>query len=292
MEPLTLYGTGLTGLIGSKFLSDFQTTYDCLSLSSSHPDSPVDITHYDELAEAVSQKPAQYMLHLAAFTDVTKAWEQKGDKTGSAYQLNVVGTENVIKVCQEFGLHLIYVSTAYVFDGTKEEPYLEFDPVSPIEWYGQTKAEAEDRVMNADLKWTVLRIDQPFRSDPFPKKDVAHKIIEGLKNNTLNPQFTNHHFGPTFIDDFVKVIDWVIRTQTTGLYHASSGEMWTDFDFATEIKTTLQLSGEVKPGDLTEYLQTINRPYQRNTALNCSKLQQELDFKQFSIPEAIRKITL
>ena len=292
MTPITVYGTGLTGLVGSKFLAEYETSYDCLALSSSHPDSPVDITHYDELAQAVSQKSGQFFLHLAAFTDVTKAWEQRNDKNGMAYQVNVIGTQNVVKVCQEFGLHLIHVSTAYVFDGTKEEPYLETDPVSPIEWYGQTKAEAEEAVMSSSLDWTVLRIDQPFRSDPFPKKDVAHKIIDGLQSNQLYPQFTNHHFGPTFIDDFVKVIDWVMRTKTTGLYHASSGEMWTDFDFASEIKKAHQLPGEVKAGDLQAYLKTLNRPYQRNTALNCSKLTQELDFQQKSIIEAIREIQL
>lgn len=292
MMPTTIYGTGLTGLVGSKFLAEYKSTYDCISLSSSHPDSPVDITHYDELAAAVSQKPAQFFLHLAAFTDVSKAWEQRDDKEGSAYQINVVGTKNVIRACQEFGLHLIHVSTAYVFDGNKAEPYLENDSTSPIEWYGHTKAEAEAAVMNSAIDWTILRIDQPFRSDPFPKKDVAHKIIDGLIAGNLYPQFSNHYFGPTFIDDFVKVIDWVIRTKTTGLYHASAGEMWTDFDFASEIQSTLSLSGQVKPGNLDEYLRTVNRPYQRNTALNCSKLKQELDFEQNSVTEAIKKISI
>ncbi|MCA9369244.1 sugar nucleotide-binding protein, partial [Candidatus Woesebacteria bacterium] len=141
------------------------------------------------------------------------------------------------------------------------------------------------------IDWTVLRIDQPFRSDFFPRLDIAHRILDGLKNNTLYQQFDNHFFGPTYIDDFSKVVDWVLRTGTTGLFNASSGEKWSDFEFATAIANTHSITTEIQKGDLNEYLKTLDRPYQRNTAMDTTKLQNALDFELTPISKAIAEIS-
>jgi len=285
----TILGTGLSGLIGSKISDLYQDKYNFVNLDISHPTNPVDITHFDQVKRALDTE-AEYVLHCAAFTDVTKAWEQKDDTSGLAYKVNVLGTQNIVAACQQTGKHLLHISTAYVFDGEKEGLYSESDLTSPIEWYGQTKALAEEAVQASNGAWTILRIDQPFRSDPFPRKDLVHRVISGLENDSLPPLFINHFFGPTFIDDFAQVIDWVIRTKTTGLFHASSGEKWTDFEFGKAIQTALNLSGEVKPGKLEDYLKKSSRPYQRNTALDNSKLVTALDFELTPIREALRLV--
>jgi dTDP-4-dehydrorhamnose reductase len=290
MNKQPLIATGLNGLVGSKFTTDFAESYSFDRMDISDKENPVDITNLEQVREVFKNSSAKFVLHLAAFTNVNAAWEQSGDKEGLAYQVNVEGTKNIVKACKEFDKHLIHISTAYVFDGKKEEMYLEDDKLNPIEWYGQTKADAEEVVKTSDIDWTVLRIDQPFRSDEVLRVDTAHRIISSINEGNLYPQFTDHYFGPTFIDDFAKVIDWVIRTKASGLYNATSGEMWTDFDFATLINETLNLGGEIKPGKLEDYLKTISRPYQRNTALDSSKLIGELDFKLTPIKEAIKLV--
>lgn len=283
--------TGLNGLIGSKLATDFNQVYDFENLDILHPTAPVDITNYDQIMARFELAPdAKQVVHFAAFTDVTGAWNQRGDKTGVAYKVNVGGTENLIKACVATGKALIHISTAYVFNGQKADSYLESDQMSPIEWYGQTKAMAEEAVQSSNIPWTILRIDMPFRSDAFAKIDFAHRVIKGMTEGKLYPQFNNHYVGPTFIDDFVKVIDFVLRTKTTGLFHASSGEKWTDFDFAKTVSEKLKLNFVVLAGDLNTYLATLERPYQKNTSLNCDKLKAVLDFKMNSISDAIAKI--
>lgn len=285
-----LLGTGLSGLVGSKLVNDFSHKYAFQNLDLHNPEQPVDITQYDDVIAALTNSPAKFVLHFAAFTDVTKAWEQQGDKSGIAYQVNVTGTENIVKAAEATGKHVIHISTAYVFNGEKDSLYTEKDAMSPIEWYGQTKAWAEEKVTGSTARWTILRIDQPFRSDPFAKVDTAHRVLTGLQTGKLYPQFTNHYFGPTFVDDFAKVIDWVVRTTATGLYHASSGEKWSDYDFAQALNQAQQIGAEVKKGDLSEYLKTVNRPYQKNTAMDCSKLTAQLDFSFSPIREALQKV--
>lgn len=285
-----MIATGLSGLVGSRFERDFAGSYQFDRLDASAKDNPIDITDAAQVLGVFTRSRAKSVIHLAAYTNVTGAWEQSGDKTGSAYLVNVEGTKNIIKACQETGKHLIHISTAYVFNGENDGLYVESDPLSPIEWYGQTKAWAEEAVMEAEIPWTILRIDQPFRSDPFAKVDVVHRIISGLKNNSLYPQFSDHFFGPTFIDDFARVLDWAIRTQATGVFHATAGEKWSDFEFAQAINEILQLSGKVEVGSLAEYLKTLARPYQKNTALDSTKLKSQLDFSLTSVVEAIKSV--
>lgn len=291
MSKTPLITTGLNGLVGSKLATDFADQYDFVSLDISSA-QPTDITDAAQVLAAFEASSAPCVVHFAAFTDVTKAWEQRDDKNGLAYRVNVVGTENIVAAAEKTGKHVIHISTAYVFDGDKTEPYTESDEPHALEWYGQTKLLAEQRVQASSTPWTILRIDQPFRSDPFARPDIVHKIIAGIKAGTLYPQFTNHFFGPTFIDDFVKVIDWVIRTKSTGLFHASSGEQWSDYDFASLVNETLKLGGEIKKGDLDEYLKTVQRPYQRNTALDTSKLATALDFKCKTVAEAVAHVSV
>jgi len=285
----SLLTTGLNGLVGSKFADDFGEEYDFDRMDISDPHNPVDITNFSQVLEKFKSSEAKFVLHLAAFTNVAAAWEQNKDKGGSAYQVNVEGTKNIIKACQETKKHLIHISTANIFDGKKEGLYTEDDKPNPIEWYGQTKAWAEEAVMDSEIDWTILRIDYPFRSDEFHKEDVVRRIMAGIRKDNLYPQFTNHYFGLTFIDDFAKVIDWVIRTDARGLFNASSGEKWSDYDFASAVNKILKLGGKIKKGDLAEYRKTLDRsrPYQKNTALDCSKLKNALDFELLSIEEAI-----
>ncbi len=282
--------TGSGGLIGSKFVQSLADRYHFQMLDISHPTNPVDITNFQQLFNSVQNSTAPFLVHFAAYTDVTGAWQQTGDQTGIAYQVNVVGTQNIVKVCQETNKHLIHISTAYVFDGQKKEQYLETDRVHPIEWYGETKAKAEEEVMKSDKPWTILRIDQPFRQDPFVKPDIAHGIAHQLLDHTLPPQFIDHWFGPTVIEDLVKVIEWVFRTNTTGLYHATSGESWNNFEFATKIAELMNSSNQVQSSKLADYLKTSQRPYQQNTALNNQKLASLLDFKLNSVTSALKLV--
>jgi dTDP-4-dehydrorhamnose reductase len=289
---IPLLTTGLNGLVGSKFAQIFQDKYQFDSLDLRHPTHPVDITDQTAVDQAIQESEAETLIHLAAFTNVNAAWEQRGDKNGLVYQVNVNGTQNIIEACKKYDKHLIHISTAYVFDGNKETMYTEQDEPNPIEWYGQTKWEAEQLVMGSSLDWTILRIDQPFRSDPFEKTDIAHKIANKLQAGELYPMFDNHFVGPTYIDDFAKVLDYFVLNKETGLFHATSGEKWSDYQLAQTINQKHDLDGSVERGDLDDYLKKLNRPYQRNTALDSSKLTSRLEFELQSVEEALAQLEI
>ncbi len=287
MKPVIAV-TGGTGLVGSRFLADYAEAYEFVSLDLNDPINPIDITNADQVKQLFVTRQPVAVVHFAAFTDVTAAWKQSNDTSGLVYKVNVTGTEVVARAAAEVDAHFIQISTAYVFDGSAPDPYTETAQPNPIEWYGRTKLLAEEAVQLISKKWSILRIDQPFRPDSFPKVDVVHRILKGLSDGSLYPQFTDHYFGPTFIPDFAKIIDWVLRTGTPGLFHATSGEQWTDYAFAQAVARQAGYDPHtVKQGSLAKYLETSERPYQKNTALDTTKLANLLDFKMSTITSAL-----
>lgn len=266
---MKILGTGLSGLVGSKFVDMYKDQFDFHNLDLT---TGVDILNETQVRGAFEKSDAQVVVHFAAYTDTQKAFEQQGDKTGPAYMVNVVGTQNIAFAAQETGKYLIHISTAYVFDGTKEGKYLETDDVHPIEWYGETKALAEEEVQKISDSYSILRIDRPYRMDEFPKLDLLHKIKQKLIDGTLPPQFADTNWTPTAIEKFTDILAWVAQNKPHGIVHTTTESEFSDYTFALWVKEQFGLPGEVQKGSLTEYLQTSPRPYQRNTALDTSKL--------------------
>lgn len=285
-----LITTGLSGLVGSTFRDAFANVYQCKNLDISDPSSPVDITNSDQVDAAISNHPGDTIIHLAAFTDVNAAFLQTDDKTGLAYKVNVVGTENIAKAAKAAGKFLVHISTAYVFDGNSNTYYTENDATNPIEWYGYTKAQAEEKVAlhcNSD-QWAILRIDFPFRAQPSPRPDIVRKCLATMKAGY--PLFDDHFFGPTYLDDFNKVLDWFVTEKKAGIWHASSGEKWSDFQLGSALVEKHSLDLQPTAGNLDTYLTTLNRPYQRNTAMDASKLKAALPFELLSIEQALESL--
>lgn len=283
-----LLATGLSGLVGSKLATELadKAKFQNLDLTTG-----VDITNADQVRRAMERSEARTVLHLAAFTDVKAAWEQRGDRTGLCYRVNVLGTEVIAKACREFGKQLIHVSTAFVFDGSEPEMYTEDAVLSPIEWYGETKAEAEKRVREFADSWTILRIDQPFRADDFPKRDTTHKLLQALQTGNATP-FTNHWFSPTIIEDFAQVVAWAARDQVIGIWHATCGRKVSDFEYAHLLMNAQHLQATLLPGDLEEYLAKSGRPYQRNTAMSSDKLRAKHPEFFTDLETALQRVTL
>ncbi len=266
-----ILGTGLSGLVGSHLrrLLDDKYTFINLDLSEG-----VNILDKTSIEERVRVSSASCVLHLAAFTDVNAAQEQYGDKEGSCWQVNVVGTQNIAEVCAQYNKHLIHLSTGYVFDGQKSDPYTETDPVNPTDWYSITKTEAESVVQEILSNATLLRINFPYSINEFPKKDIWHKTAEALKNGKRGPFFDDHFFTLTPLEWFAEVIDWAIQTQPSGIFHTTTEKVYTDLTLAQEIAQTLGIDPqELQASSLQAFNATAARPYQPSLILSNRALQ-------------------
>lgn len=284
-----ILATGATGLIGSRFVEMFSDKYELINLDLT---TGVDITKVETFKPFFDQHPdAKALIHLAAFTDTNKAFAESQDKSGLCYQVNVVGTENIARICQEKGLYLIHISTDFVFDGTQTTPYLEDQPLSPIEWYGETKALAEAVVKASGAKSAIVRLAYPYRANYDLKPDLIKKIRAGLESGQLYPQFSDSIITPTFIDDIARTFDRLLELKLEGIFHAVGSTTLSPYELAKKVATAYGFDQNlVKEGSLTEYLKTAARPFARHVAMSNEKTSQVLGLHFATLEEGLAQI--
>ncbi len=292
-----ILGTGLDGLVGSRVVElNPQYNWQNFSLATGF-----DLTNAKQVDEQISEAAAKiagskadskFLVHLAAFTNVAAAFEQRGDKSGLAYKVNVEGTKNIARVCQKNKIHLIHISTDYIFDGKKEAPYAEEDNPEPIEWYGQTKLEAEQAVQNNCGQHTILRIAFPYRAQFAAKQDILAKTKQAITDGTIYPQFSDTKITPTFIDDIAQIINQIIKTKTTGLFHTTGSAHVSNYEFAITVAKLFNLQQDViKPGSLVEFLKTNSgRLYHQYLHLSNNKLTKTFGYHMSTLEEGLAKI--
>jgi len=295
-----IIATGITGLVGSRVVELIGNKYNFVNFSL---DSGIDITRYSLLEKKFEEnKEACAVLHLAAFTDVSKAWEQNENKNSSCYLVNVLGSKNIAQLCKKYGMYLVHISTDFVFDG--ENPpkggYREKDEPNPIEWYGETKLWAEREVERSGCKNCILRIAFPYKAkkakkelEPNPKLDLVRKIKKRLENREEVQMFADQIITPTFIDDFAKVIDICFADQPGGIFHAVGSSSLSPYDLAVSVAEKFGLDKSlINKSNLEDYLQKHpdSRPRQKEMIISNEKLVKELGVRMLGVDEGLEEI--
>lgn len=254
--------TGLSGLIGSTLRRLAAPRFELANLDLTEG---VDLTDAAQVEAFVARHTdAVAVVHLAAFTDVSAAHAQQGDRAGACYCLNVEGTRNVVRACTQHGLHLVHVSTDFVFDGARDAPYTEHDAPHPIEWYGETKLWAEEIVREAS-SWTIARIAFPFVAGAAPRADFVRKVAQRLAAGEAATLFDDQWITPTFGDDIARGLLWMTEGIARGeIIHLVGSESLTPFALGRMIAEAFGLDAtQVRRGSLADYLKTDPRPRQR-----------------------------
>lgn len=270
---MKILGTGLNGLIGSRIVELLSSKYSFENLSRS---SGVDITDFSSVNKAISSSSAKIVFHVAAFTDV-KASEKEKDlrKESEAWKINVIGTQNVAKACEQFGKRLIYVSTDLVLGGDKmpDGGFREDDKPNPLSWYAQTKYEAEEIVKVLPTPWVIIRPAYPYRKE-FTKLDFVRFFRQILHDGKSVSVLTDRIVTPTFIDDIANALDILIEKNATGIYHVVGSQIISMYEAVNLIAKTFGLdSSLIEKTTRAEFL--VGRPAEPfSSALNNDKIKQ------------------
>jgi len=287
-----IIGTGLSGLVGSRIVELLKDKFEFVDFSL---DSGVDLLDQQSLADAFEKnKDAVAVLHMAAFTDTNAAWEQKGDKSGICYQLNVEGTRSILNLAQKYNQYLIYISTDFVFDGTKTTPYLETDTPNPIEWYGETKYLGEKVITDSGYtNYNISRITYPYRAEYDKKNDIIRKVLTKLQNNEPVKMFSDQICTYTFIDDIAESLGYFLENKTTGIYHLVGSSSHSPYEMCLEIAKAFNLNKDlISASSLEEYLKSQpvgSRPWQK-TLITSNQKATDLGLKFKTLTEGLEEI--
>ena len=225
--------TGANGMLGTALCRELKKNK--FKIYATDVNRGGDIKHLDirdpgGLLKAIEGFRPDIVFHLAAETDVDKCEIEPEH----AYLTNTIGTENVALACQKADTIMVYISTAGVFDGSKNEPYNEFDTPNPINIYGKSKWEGEKIVGSLLRKYFIFRAGWMIGGGKKDKKFVG-KILNLLKTkNELS--VVNDKIGtPTFVDDMAKCMISIIKTGRYGLFHMANKGICSRYDIACEI---------------------------------------------------------
>lgn len=183
--------TGGTGQV-AKSLVSVGATSGARVIAVGRPS--LDITVPESILDAINTNCPDVIVNAAAYTAVDRAESEPK----LAHLVNAVGAENVSRAAQEAGVPIIHISTDYVFDGDKEDAYIETDATNPVSVYGRTKLEGEAAVAAANPRHVILRtawVHSPF-GDNFVRTMLrlaeTRHTIGVVDDQTGSPTYAPH----------------------------------------------------------------------------------------------------
>ena len=242
--------TGAAGQLGTDLVASANRA-GLEVVSTTHTD--LDITNKEQVARKIASVSPEAIIHAAAWTAVD-ACESDPIK---AMAVNRDGTANIVSAARAVGARVIYISTDYVFDGTKSTPYIESDSPNPQSVYGASKLAGEQQL--------DLTIDQIVRISWVCGEHGANMVKTILRLAASNPTltFVDDQIGsPTFTSDASPAIVDLAVSSRTGIWHLTNQGTTSWFGFARDVLTCAGLDANRVIATTTELLQPA-RPAKR-----------------------------
>lgn len=241
--------TGANGQLGHDLVNILSDHHQVFGVGRSE----MDITDLSQVVNTIHRIRPDVIIHAAAYTRVDAAeYEQE-----MAYLVNAYGTCNVVAAAQRIGAKIVYISTDYVFDGKRSDPYKEFDRANPCNVYGKSKLAGEEMVKNLSDKHFIVRTSWVFGK--HGKNFVKTMLRLAQHQNELS--VVNDQIGsPTYTIDLVHFLKDLIETEKYGVYHASNTGFCSWYELAKAIFEVAGTDIKVNPVETKDFPRPAARP--------------------------------
>lgn len=252
--------TGSTGQLGSDVVKELlKRGYSTLSPNRSE----LNLCSEDNIRNYILNSNCEAIVHCAAYTQVDKAEDEKD----LCIKINATATKHIVKCAKILDIPMIYISTDYVFDGTKDGEYTENDETNPINIYGESKLAGEKYVQEILDKYYIVRTSWVFNING--KNFIETMLRLSKANNQLS--IVNDQIGsPTYTKDLSRLLVDMIETNKYGLYHATNEGYCSWYEFADTIFKLANINIDIKAINSNEYASRAKRPL--NSKLSKDKL--------------------
>ncbi len=256
---VTLFGA--SGLLGQELVhelsgNEVSSEQDQLTAPSS---KEADLRDHACVRDVIRDSRPDWILLSAAYTDVDGC-ESNRDL---AFAVNCEGAINVARAARDAGSRLMFLSTDYVFDGSKRSPYEITDTRNPTSVYGESKARAEERLLEILPEVCIVRTSWLFghRGKCFPATIL--KLASTRPEISVVPEIfvvNDQRGSPTFTRDLASALVQLCRASARGIVHVTNSGNCTWYEFATEILRESGLPTAVKPVTTAEFPRPARRP--------------------------------
>src|SRR5690606_34623215 len=242
----------------------------------------LDILESDRLRTAITEHHPHTIINTAAMTNVDAC---EHDPEGCR-KLNIDAVSSLVALCEEFGIHLIHLSTDFIFDG-KSGPYAEDAPPNPLSLYGQSKLDAEEMIRQSTGKWTILRtilvygvVADMSRSNIVLWAKGA--LEKGQPLNVVDDQWRM----PTLAEDLAQACILAATKEAEGIFHISGPDFFAINELVASVadywRLDKSLINEISSATLS---QAAPRP--RRTGFILEKARSILGYMPHSFAEGL-----
>jgi dTDP-4-dehydrorhamnose reductase len=240
-----IYIAGCGGMLGEGFYNQFKDDY-LIKCTDKDVNAPwlsfLDFRDFDAYRKDVTDFNPDYLFHLGAYTDL-EFCELNSDET---YNTNTLAVENAVYIANRLDIPVLYISTAGIFDGTKEL-YDDWDQPNPLGVYARSKYMGERYVVENAKRFLVCRAGWMMGAGPKKDKKFIQKLMKQLKEGKKELFIVDDKDGtPTFTHDFAGNVKALIQKEYWGLYNMVCGGQTSRFEVAKELLEILGLQNTVK----------------------------------------------
>lgn len=243
--------TGANGQMGQalRSISSEFPTFKFTFLSSQE----LDVTSVESCNDAFVKNRPNICFNFAAYTNVEKA----EDEEEVAFRVNALGCKNIAKTCLKFDVSLVHLSTDFVFDGEKQEPYLITDSPNPINVYGASKLKGEQYIQGLMTDYYIVRTSWVYSDFGHNFKNTMLRLSETKSEiNVVDDQIG----CPTNAVDVCYFIMSLISKKDFGLYHSRGDKICSWYDFAVSIFKEKNITIKIHPISSEQYPSKAKRP--------------------------------
>jgi len=294
--------SGAGGLLGSKLaevaIAAGHVVFAGYSSAPPPCGTPVrlDLTDPDSIKSALRASAPDVVFHCAALTDVDRCEAERE----LALRINAEGTERFAKSASEFAPLFVYVSTDYVFDGSRGM-YSESDQVSPVNFYGYTKLLGERHALSCSKKALVARTSVIYGACPSRGKvNFALWITESLLQSRPIALLTDQWVSPTLNSSLARMLLEAAERGLTGVYHLAGASRVSRYEFGLSLARAfgfkLGLGGingggdsALKPALMSDFVGKWVARRPRDSSLDVSKASSTLDEKPLPLGLSIEE---
>ncbi len=278
--------TGANGQLGQaiQFVAGNYPNINFVFCSS----SDLDITSKENCEFVFNKEKPDFCINAAAYTAVDKA-ESEPEQ---AHLINCIGAKNLAESCKNFNAKLIHISTDFVFDGSKNEPYNETDLTSPKAVYGQTKLDGEIAIQEVFDAYFIIRTSWVYSQ--FGNNFMKTMLRLASERDSLS--VVSDQIGtPTNAVDLAECLLTIItehsklKTEHYGVYNFSNEGQCSWFDFAKKIFELKKISINLQPIPTTSFPTPAERP--KYSVLDKSKIKRVFGVEVSDWEESLKRIT-
>lgn len=247
---------GGNGQLGQDISSAFTASGDAVT-SLTHQD--IEVSSLGSVQTVLGSLQPEIVINTAAFHHVEKCEAEPG----LAFAINGIGARNVAQVTEATGATLLHISTDYVFDGSKNAPYVEDDAPAPLNVYGNTKLSGEFFVRSTNPRHFVVRVSAIYGENPCRAKGGLNFVELMLKLSKERKELRvvdDEFVTPTPTAHIARQLVKLSRSSEYGLYHATAEGSCSWFEFAAAIFELTKADVRLEPARPGEFPAKVPRP--------------------------------